>query len=117
VSYSSWKSDRPACWDWPVSESVYYLAAKARYCKNIEAVFSVWQPGCAICEALDAVDLDHDHSTNFVRGLLCHSCNIAEGKKNSALLANYRHINPAFILGVEIQYSPGWISGGLPSRL
>jgi hypothetical protein len=40
---------------------------------------------CAICGSGDwesksrAMDLDHDHETGKVRGILCHSCNIAIG--------------------------------------
>lgn len=35
---------------------------------------------CAICqEELNQVRIDHDHKTGRVRGLLCHSCNIALG--------------------------------------
>lgn len=35
---------------------------------------------CAVCcEQLINVHLDHDHSSGQVRGLLCPSCNLAEG--------------------------------------
>ncbi len=36
---------------------------------------------CAICgEVTDKLHIDHDHSTNKVRGLLCVLCNTALGK-------------------------------------
>ena len=36
--------------------------------------------GCAICGKPDADNVDHDHTTGRVRGILCWDCNIAIGK-------------------------------------
>jgi hypothetical protein len=36
--------------------------------------------GCAICGNPDADNVDHDHETGRVRGILCWDCNIALGK-------------------------------------
>src|SRR5437879_6389950 len=35
--------------------------------------------GCAICGRPDADNVDHDHRTGRVRGLLCFNCNVAIG--------------------------------------
>ena len=36
---------------------------------------------CAICkESREVLDVDHDHETGTVRGLLCRGCNTAIGK-------------------------------------
>lgn len=107
MGYKDNKTDRPVCWDWEIPDEVWYLSARAKTSKDFKSLLSLWGKGCAICGAFEDTDLDHDHATNLVRGMLCHSCNIAEGHKNTPLLDNYRHINPAFILGVEIQYVPG----------
>ena len=40
---------------------------------------------CAICEATPGrrrLNVDHCHSTNIIRGLLCDSCNLMLGKAN-----------------------------------
>jgi hypothetical protein len=35
--------------------------------------------GCAICGRPDADNVDHDHTTGRVRGILCFNCNVAIG--------------------------------------
>ena len=35
--------------------------------------------GCAICGRTDADNVDHDHETGRVRGILCFPCNVAIG--------------------------------------
>ena len=36
--------------------------------------------GCAICGKPDVDNVDHDHTTGQVRGILCLNCNIAIGQ-------------------------------------
>ena len=31
---------------------------------------------CALCYKRPAVDVDHDHETGRIRGMLCHGCNL-----------------------------------------
>ncbi|KKN66083.1 hypothetical protein LCGC14_0475610 [marine sediment metagenome] len=53
---------------------------------------------CAICEkavSLDKIDVDHDHKTGKVRGLLCRGCNLSLGHfgDNPQILFNaIRHL-------------------------
>jgi len=55
---------------------------RARYGITPEDFTELWekQKGkCALCHNA-ATDVDHDHATEKVRGLLCHSCNTALGQ-------------------------------------
>lgn len=48
--------------------------------EDYERMFAEQQGRCAICHAEDPrLVVDHDHATGAVRGLLCHSCNVALG--------------------------------------
>jgi hypothetical protein len=38
------------------------------------------QGGCAICGNPNADNVDHDHETGRVRGILCFNCNVAVGQ-------------------------------------
>ena len=76
-----------------------------------------WQAGaCAMCSAFPKrLLVDHCHRTGLVRGLLCTSCNTAEGLGNSPAFAAYRERPPAVILGVEEQYGSPWDGYGSAS--
>lgn len=41
---------------------------------------------CAICREEKKLVVDHDHDSGKVRGLLCHSCNIAVGRLGDGAL-------------------------------
>ena len=45
-----------------------------------EALLVAQGGGCAICGKPDADNVDHDHRTGRVRGILCFNCNIAVGQ-------------------------------------
>lgn len=47
---------------------------------DYDRMFAEQQGRCAICRtAHDILNVDHDHATGAVRGLLCKNCNIALG--------------------------------------
>jgi len=48
------------------------------------------QKECQICGSVNRLRLDHCHKTNAIRGVLCHSCNVALGlfKDNQEVMAN-----------------------------
>lgn len=61
---------------------------------------------CAVCrETRKRLDVDHDHYTGLVRGLLCRSCNSTEGRDFRApWFEHYRANPPAARLGLQVQY-------------
>ncbi|WP_324605907.1 endonuclease domain-containing protein [Streptomyces sp. NRRL S-813] len=69
-----------------------------------------WQAGaCAMCSASRGrLLVDHCHRTGLVRGLLCTSCNTAEGMGRGGSFAAYRSRPPAVMLGMAEQYGSAW---------
>lgn len=94
----------PSCHVWVVPQG-----AAPAHLSAIEALRR-WQAGaCAMCSASDGrLLVDHCHRTGLVRGLLCDSCNTAEGLTDSPVFAAYRERPPAVMLGVEEQYGSAW---------
>lgn len=60
--------------------------------------------GCAVCGRFGDVVVDHDHGSGKVRGLLCPSCNVREGKGDPAF-NGYREQPPAGRL--NLSYTKG----------
>lgn len=63
-----------------------HLMANYGICEDVFQLMEILQEGrCKICGLLPTVGrhhilhVDHDHKTGRVRGLLCHSCNVAIG--------------------------------------
>ena len=70
--------DKRRYWKDPIRERERHLVRKygitlARY----DEMFSAQGGKCAVCSKTQqrAFDVDHDHATGVVRGLLCTSCN------------------------------------------
>lgn len=47
---------------------------------ELDALIEVQGGLCAICESNPAVQVDHDHVTGKIRGVLCFTCNVALGQ-------------------------------------
>jgi recombination endonuclease VII len=47
--------------------------------EEYDAILAAQGGGCAICGNPDADNVDHDHVTGKVRGILCFNCNVAIG--------------------------------------
>lgn len=94
----------PSChvWQIPDGEVPSHLTATGALRK--------WQAGaCAMCSAARGrLVVDHCHQTGKVRGLLCTSCNTAEGMHSAPAFVAYRERPPAVMLGVEEQYGSPW---------
>ena len=55
---------------------------KNRYKVSLDAIKALREQQankCAICDTIKRLDIDHDHKTGAIRGLLCRRCNIAVG--------------------------------------
>jgi hypothetical protein len=60
---------------------------------------------CAICGRNDNnLQMDHCHESGFIRGLLCRSCNVMEGKSDFPEYEAYRNIYPTKILNLKLLY-------------
>lgn len=68
-------------------EAVKLRGIKKKYGLSKEQYYKLLENGCEVCEAVDNLVVDHDHSCcptgltcgNCIRGCLCKRCNIAEG--------------------------------------
>ena len=94
----------PSChvWQVPAGRVPSHLSATQ--------ALRLWQAGsCAMCSAhSERLLVDHCHRSGLVRGLLCTSCNTAEGLQGAPLFAAYRERPPAVMLGIEEQYGSAW---------
>lgn len=136
---------RPACWDWDANErAVASIRADviqdrahrapagtsaAELARDLDwEVFILWhQHRCAFCGTVGELEVDHDHRTKLIRGLLCGACNQHEGIDHrnrsrkrvyhfnppSYAAERYRTRNPATMLRLERNYSgkkiyPSW---------
>jgi hypothetical protein len=105
----------PRCWRWkpkPVAELVdlswFPEGMRDREQLVALAALRAWQNGrCATCTLGDGGPLvyDHDHETGLLRGLLCRSCNIAEGTSMHPAFVGYRVRHPMLILGLEVRWT------------
>jgi hypothetical protein len=100
----------PACWQWTATDAARGVATSLDVGDFMEAreLLFAWQDNrCALCGRRDdALIVDHCHRTSAVRGLLCRSCNVIEGRagtRNPRVNA-YRSRPPAEMLGLEVIY-------------
>lgn len=96
-----WALETPACWRWPLPSTTETDDPEGGL-----GAMSAWQAGrCAICGYAERTMVqDHDHETALIRGWLCRSCNVTEGRGDGGRFVRYRLINPATIFGVEERY-------------
>ncbi|WP_369077353.1 endonuclease domain-containing protein [Paractinoplanes pyxinae] len=107
----------PACWRWPESQVALQVVGEtsAQAVGRYRVALEAWQAGrCAICGGRPGRDKwgyslvdDHDHTSMLVRGLLCRSCNTAEGCSQGRIFRAYRKRHPTVLLGMTIPYRGG----------
>ena len=89
--------DRKRYWNNPEGERERHLIRKYGVTlADYEAMFVAQRGCCAICQKAQerALDVDHNHRTGVVRGLLCTNCNRMIGHANDdperlQIAANY----------------------------
>lgn len=65
-------------------------------------LFEVQGGVCAICKRTRKLNVDHNHETGAVRGLLCHGCNTTIGALERETSAMWKYLggqNPGTQLG------------------
>lgn len=75
--------------------------------EQAESILLAYQAGrCDICAKSfgRTYHVDHYHFTGMIRGLLCPSCNVREGKSDGPELVAYRGNFPAKRLGIVAVY-------------
>lgn len=77
----------------PVSRSRHSFKQKLRQRYGIEPedwarLYNEQNGQCAICGSTEKLNLDHDHETGEVRGILCWDCNVSLGKFTEKELEN-----------------------------
>jgi hypothetical protein len=120
-----WTREEPACWSWrPPGEDDVEKARFSGYAPDggwkygsrdhaLRLLLDFCRDRCAACGEADPrgprLHMDHDHQTWLCRGVLCPSCNHAEGNSGGGgiLLGNYRLRTPAAIVGVRVR----WVQG------
>lgn len=59
--------------------SYFYVAGIKITWVKFEELVEECGGACSICSAVVALDIDHNHSTKEIRGLLCRPCNLGLG--------------------------------------
>ena len=71
---AKWRVEQPLDYQWKT-----FNTTLNRYGLTLDQYHSLQERQdfcCAICEDEIVLEVDHDHQTNRVRGLLCHKCNV-----------------------------------------
>lgn len=113
-----WSAVHPACWSWPVPTADQVEAELEGLSSGLKDLvrdvhqWNMFHAGrCALCGSSESSLVeDHNHSTGFVRGLLCKRCNLCEGRAAGEPFEQYRQRNPATILGQQFRYVNDWVS-------
>jgi hypothetical protein len=122
--------DEPACWSWPVPPLATrdeWLAEEMASGLSLGAIEMMERGGggpassqytdfhadrCAICGCTGYLVEDHCHETGQIRGSLCRSDNVREGRSDDPVYIRYRRLHPASILGYYVAYTGRSWAGG-----
>jgi len=98
-------AQRPAYLRWRI-EPRHLVMARSADEEDADRVLAKWQRGyCAMCGYRDHLQIDHDHDTGLIRGLLCVSCNKVEPNQAGGPWEVYRRRPPVALLGLRARYN------------
>lgn len=77
--HREWRKENPQSIDKDYNRNYYFTKAYGLSSNQVDELKMQQQNKCRICSLETDLEVDHDHNSGKVRGLLCVRCNLALG--------------------------------------